>query len=290
MNAPRPIRGPLRFLPALTLVAVLTITASAEFELARTVLDLPPYIAWALPVAVDSYVLAALRSGRDVVPALAVMAGSLAASMWAHVAAASSDGPLPGHVVAPAATGIMTVLVVVAWRVHVLIEYALAPALHSGPDARTGTASTGTPAPITLVPSSPRAAAPALRAVAPPTDVDGPPSKSDAEILAEIGSPPPSIRQLKRQYAIGQTRATRIHQTATVKSSRSKSQSVIQERIEIGEGTNVEGVNEESEVTTKSNTHTCITDGVGPTRAPGDGVAGGDDRPQLTTGDGAEPR
>jgi hypothetical protein len=119
--------GPLRFLPALTLLAVLTITASAEFELARTVLDLPPYIAWALPVAVDSYVLAALRSGRDVVPALAVMAGSLAASMGAHLAAASAEGPLPGHVVAPAATGIMTVLVVVAWRVHVLIEYAMTP-------------------------------------------------------------------------------------------------------------------------------------------------------------------
>lgn len=270
MRAARPIRGPLRFLPALTLVAVLTITASAEFELARTVLDLPPYIAWALPVAVDSYVLAALRSGRDVVPALAVMAGSLAASMGAHLASASNDGPLPGHVVAPAATAIMTVLVAVAWRVHVLIEYAIAAAPYSRVPASTGTPSTDTPSPAGGAESSPAPVAPALRAVALPPGPEGPTAKSDAEILAEIGSPPPSIRELKRQYAIGQTRATRIHRTATIKSSRSKSKSLIQERIETDEETKPEKADDESPRTTKSNTHTCITDRVGPSSPPGD--------------------
>ena len=78
----------IRLLPAITLAAVLTITASAEYELARTVLALAPGIAWALPVAIDSYVLTAFRSGRDVRPALAVMAGALAAAMGAHLATA----------------------------------------------------------------------------------------------------------------------------------------------------------------------------------------------------------
>lgn len=111
----------LRALPALTLLAVMTITASAEYELARTVLALPPAIAWALPVAIDSYVLAALRSGRDVRAAIAVMAGSLFASMGAHLAAAGHGGALPTRVAAPSAAVIMTVLVVVAWRVHVVL-------------------------------------------------------------------------------------------------------------------------------------------------------------------------
>ncbi len=116
----------LRLLPALTLAAVLTITASAEYELARTVLALPPGIAWALPVAIDSYVLTAFRSGRDVRPALAVMAGALTAAMGAHLVTADrpSGEALPVAVTAPAATGIMIVLVVVAWRVHVLIDPA----------------------------------------------------------------------------------------------------------------------------------------------------------------------
>lgn len=116
----RPSRW-LRVLPALTLAAVLTITASTEFTLARDVLALPPAIAWALPVAIDSYVLAALRSGRDVPAAIAVMAGALTAAMGAHLAAPDGQ-PLPPTIRVLAATGIMTVLVVVAWRVHVLID------------------------------------------------------------------------------------------------------------------------------------------------------------------------
>jgi hypothetical protein len=88
----QPTRRPARWvraLPALTLAAVLTITASTEYGLARTVLALPPAIAWALPVAIDSYVLAALRSGRDVPAALAVMAGALTAATGAHLPSVS---------------------------------------------------------------------------------------------------------------------------------------------------------------------------------------------------------
>jgi hypothetical protein len=110
----------MRWLPALTLVAVLTITASSEFELARTVLRLDASVAWALPVAIDTYVLAALRTGRDVLGALLVMGGTLGTAMAAHLITAQGDLPAFGQAVA--ATVIMVVLVVVAWRVHVLIE------------------------------------------------------------------------------------------------------------------------------------------------------------------------
>ncbi len=116
------LRRVLAALPALTLLAVLTITASAEYQLARTVLDLHPQIAWALPAAIDSYVLAALHTRRDVPAAITVMAGALLASMGAHLAQVGRAGqPLPVAWTAPLATAIMTVLVIVAWRVHVLI-------------------------------------------------------------------------------------------------------------------------------------------------------------------------
>lgn len=132
-RAGRRRRRPLvRFLPPVTLLAVLTITASSEYELARTVLDLHPAIAWALPVAIDSYVLAALRSGRDVAAALTVMGGALATAMGAHLLDAQHSA-LPAPVLAPVATAIMVILVVVAWRVHVLIEHPTAPGVPDTP-------------------------------------------------------------------------------------------------------------------------------------------------------------
>ncbi len=142
----RPARW-VQWLPAATLAAVLTITASAEYELARTVLNLSPRIAWALPVAVDSYVLVALRSRRDVVPALAVMAGALTASMGAHLAAVGQPqgARLPATLSGPLATAIMTVLVVVAWRVHVLIDRQAEPT--TCPDCTPQTAAMHDPRP-----------------------------------------------------------------------------------------------------------------------------------------------
>lgn len=181
----------LRFLPGVTLLAVLTITASAEYELARTVLDLPPQIAWALPAAIDSYVLAALRTRRDVPAAIAVMAGALLAAMGAHLAHNHTGGqPLPAAWTAPLATAIMTVLVVVAWRVHVLLDphvpHEAEPrtrvSVAAAPDPDTG------PRPVTR-PALPSAATPSTSVpdVAPST-----PSPSTAPDTPRPGTPAPS--------------------------------------------------------------------------------------------------
>lgn len=243
----------LRALPALTLLAVLTITASAEYELARTVLDLPPQIAWALPAAIDSYVLAALHTRRDVPAAIAVMAGALTASMAAHLAVANRNGhPLPASWTAPLATAIMTVLVVVAWRVHVLIAApapateagaaaapsaphpsadnptvtatvattsAVSPATSTRTDARMATSApsasralTGA-APIASAASTDRHGVPDVPRSADPVEAAAP-SASDAQILATITAEPPSMRALMREYGIGQARATRLRRLA----------------------------------------------------------------------------
>ena len=246
-----------RLLPALTMVSVLTITATAEYQLARTVLDLRPEIAWALPAAIDSYVLAALHARRDVGAAVAVMAGALLVSMGAHLAMAprSANG-LTAMVTGPLATAIMIVLVVVAWRVHVLIDTEPAPAplcdhsvadevdpdavsvavrVLSAPAASAPTA--GTPQATMALPRAPSTgpallAAPgssaalarpasALEPVVEPhpqpseeaeADEGGP---TDEQILAEIAGQPPSMRALRRDYRLGQARASRIHRLAS---------------------------------------------------------------------------
>ncbi|MFN8079916.1 MAG: hypothetical protein U0Q19_10140 [Kineosporiaceae bacterium] len=360
---PRPgvLARVLRALPALTLLAVLTITASAEYALARTVLDLPPQIAWALPAAIDSYVLAALHTRRDVPAAITVMAGALLASMGAHLAQVGRTNHLPVTWTAPLATAIMTVLVIVAWRVHVLIA---APAMtEPEPGAEhvhltvttepptadaegvpvlgqaavstprpstpalgtpsTGTPSTGSPAstpeamprPGGEYTSSPSRAQPApsvLGMTGPGTpralDAGAPPGRAapavpssvtDEQILAAITGPPPSIRALKREHGIGQSRASRLHRLAQQKHAQQltnnhedtshhmrNTQSQNEENQE-SETEEQERKTEEQEQKSKNEnpttapeiepeecrtkdeeeSHTCITDRVGPSRS-----------------------
>ena len=237
-------RSVLRFLPAVTLAAVVTVTSTSEWTLARTVLDLPPAVAWAVPVAIDSYVIAALRTRRDVLPAVLVMAGALAAAMGAHLAAAEQPGgELPAQVTAPAAAVILSVLVVVAWRVHVLIDHLSAaastgtpaPAAAGQPVLRPSVAvvevqplrEAGTPsvaangeraastAPVRGTPAAaPRRPHPQQPSTA-TVPSDGRSGLTDEQILADLDGRSPGIRALKRTYAIGQSRASRIHQQIT---------------------------------------------------------------------------
>ncbi len=179
----------VRALPALTLAAVLTITASTEYGLARTVLALPPAIAWALPVAIDSYVLAALRSGRDVPAALAVMAGALTAATGAHLFTVTlpAGQSLPPTVSGPAATAIMTVLVVVAWRVHVLIEPPAADPSPGAPASVTSAPEVATPG--APVPDDPRRVHPDASGVHRPS-APGTRAGAPASRPADAGRPP----------------------------------------------------------------------------------------------------
>jgi hypothetical protein len=212
--------GWLRVLPTLSLIAVVTLTSTSEWHLARTVLDLPPAVAWSVPVAIDAYVIAAFRSGRDIPAAIAVMAGALTAATGSHLAARQYPGDrLPITATAPTAAVIMAVLVVVAWRVHVLIDH---PRHRPVPSAEGTTADT--PAPVTTV-SGTRSATPALATpepATPPTtpatdtavvSVDG--AWSDAGILADATGATPGVRELMRTYRIGQRRASRLHRILT---------------------------------------------------------------------------
>ncbi|MGL5825383.1 MAG: hypothetical protein ACRCYU_11295 [Nocardioides sp.] len=239
----RPVGGVFRFLPALTLIAVVTVTASSEWTLARTVLDLPPAVAWAVPVAIDSYVIAALHARRDVAPALAVMTGALLTATGAHLAAAEyPDGELPVTATAPAAAVIMCVLVVVAWRVHTLLTPdAAAPSggrsaaprpVAADPAAVAVTepavtqvrVTSGTPVPVlvTELASGSGTTVPELtpgtrgRAHSAParSTVSSGRAWSDAEILADLAGRVPSVRALRRDYGVGASRAARLRTAA----------------------------------------------------------------------------
>ena len=124
----------VRLLPAVTLIAVLVVTATSEFRLAVDVLALPIWVAWGVPAAVDSYVVAAVRTRRDVAPAMAVMAISLFAAAGSHIVQARVGGPLPIQVTGPASAAMLSVLVLVAWRVHVLIDRLAEPEPQDTPE------------------------------------------------------------------------------------------------------------------------------------------------------------
>ena len=251
----------LRFLPALTLASVVTVTSTSEWTLARTVLDLPPAVAWAVPVAIDSYVIAALRTRRDVGAAVLVMAGALTAAMGAHLASAArpAGDPLPVEVTAPAAAAIMSVLVIVAWRVHVLIDHLTQPATTPHPTPASTAAGTapvtasmptaltaaGTPtgeyshgphrtseytgaaasAPLAaLETAAVVAATPRRTTPGPRTSQASSPGRTDAQILGDLDGASPGVRALKRTYSIGQSRASRIHQQVTDQKTKTEDQ------------------------------------------------------------------
>jgi len=109
-------------LTTVALVAVLAILAHAEYEFGVNVLGLPGVqvgpvvvsLALAVPAAIDSYVIAALRAGRDVAYALTLTALSVATGTATAIAEPAREVQL----VAAALFG--AVISVVLWRVHEL--------------------------------------------------------------------------------------------------------------------------------------------------------------------------
>jgi hypothetical protein len=93
------------------LAAALVATASAEYELARAV-GFNQWVAAAVPAALDLYTVRALRSGREVLAAVAAMIGVNAAS---HLVTAGLVSVSVSLVVAVSA-----IAPLVLWRVHAL--------------------------------------------------------------------------------------------------------------------------------------------------------------------------
>lgn len=101
-----------RVLAVVALVAALVLTAQAEWTLAMAV-GWSVYVAWAAPVTLDAYVVAAFRAGRDRGWALALMSAAVFA---AHAAPVAFPGGFPWWL----AGACSVVPPIVAWRVHEL--------------------------------------------------------------------------------------------------------------------------------------------------------------------------
>ncbi|MFH9012644.1 hypothetical protein ACH4C6_14800 [Streptomyces sp. NPDC017943] len=104
--------------------AVLTVLASAEYELARAC-GFGTYVAAGVPAALDVYALAALRARRDV---LAVVLSLIAVNAASHLV---EVGLLPVSVALVVAVSAVAPLVL--WRVHRLSELRPEPAAEPVP-------------------------------------------------------------------------------------------------------------------------------------------------------------
>jgi hypothetical protein len=104
--------------------AVLTVLASAEYELARAC-GFGTYVAAGVPAALDVYALAALRARRDV---LAVVLSLIAVNAASHLV---EVGLLPVSVALVVAVSAVAPLVL--WRVHRLSELQPEPAAEPVP-------------------------------------------------------------------------------------------------------------------------------------------------------------
>ncbi len=108
-----------RTLSPVALLAAMALVAQCEWALAVAV-GWPMWIAWAAPVALDAYVISAVRTRRDMGPAVLVSAVSVLAShsVYAAPAAWSSGVAGEGHLIWPLAAACSVVPLLVAWRVH----------------------------------------------------------------------------------------------------------------------------------------------------------------------------
>jgi hypothetical protein len=100
------------------LLAALAVTASAEYELARSA-GFGVYVAGGVPAALDVYAVRALRARRDVA---AVVVAMVAVQAAAHLVAA---GLLAVSV--PLVVAVSSIAPLVLWRVHTLADDAHTP-------------------------------------------------------------------------------------------------------------------------------------------------------------------
>lgn len=175
MNNRKPGRDPL---VAISLIAGVGFTAYAEYQLARTIGAAAP-VAVLLPLALDVYVVAAIRRGRgrDIALSLILMG---TAQIAAHVLEA---GVLPVSVPLVAAVSLLVPLSI--WRVHSLAVLPAKTAVSSAPE------------PALTVERVPAPEAPAVPAEVP---VPVPPaSLPELEAVPELRTPPVPPRVPVRQ-------------------------------------------------------------------------------------------
>ncbi|GHG15509.1 hypothetical protein GCM10018777_31580 [Streptomyces albogriseolus] len=233
MNGTAPDRTRV-WLTRLSLAVCIAFTASAEYDLART-LGADPVIAAMLPVAVDAYVIAALRWFRafDIMLSLAPMG---AAQVGAHL--------LDARVVSvniPLVVVVSLLVPVALWRTHALArfeseevpehvaeyeqpEVGRVPAMYPALADTPAVPELAPEAPAVLVPEvcdvparavhAKRVLAekktPRTRRVSAPVPV---PDEDDVLVeraRADFPDRVPTFRELKDAYSIGQQRARRI--------------------------------------------------------------------------------
>jgi hypothetical protein len=107
----------------LALVAALGLVAQSEWMLALAV-GWPPYVAWLAPLALDAYVIHAVRIRQDLGPSVIISAVSVFASHAVYAARGAWDGD---HLRWYFAALCSVVPLLVAWRVHHLHQPASVP-------------------------------------------------------------------------------------------------------------------------------------------------------------------
>lgn len=223
-----------------SLAAALALVAQSEWQLAVLV-GWPVWIAWAAPLALDAYVLAAVTARRDLGWSVTVSTASVFASHGLHHQYPDA-ALLPWWVVAFASA----VPLLVTWRVHHLPQEQSCPkpssvtaTVASSPSSVTTGASTSaaasstpasssrspargshdtaarpaTPSPTRATAASPARPGPALRAVA----AESGPSPTRAEVRAKLianGHPIPSQTEIARAYGVSKTTAARAWRDA----------------------------------------------------------------------------
>ncbi|MFB7675266.1 hypothetical protein ACFC26_28030 [Kitasatospora purpeofusca] len=112
-----------RWGPKVALAAAVTLTASGEFALAKLA-GWPSWVAWALPLAIDVYVVQAFRRHKDVPGAIVLM---ILANAVYHLAAAGlvgvvKSGPDKGHALWWLIVGVAAIAPWVMWRLHKITD------------------------------------------------------------------------------------------------------------------------------------------------------------------------
>jgi hypothetical protein len=170
MTETRPDRA-ARALTTISVVAALVLTAQAEWTLALAA-GWHAHVAWAWPAALDAFVLAAFRAGRDRSWALSLMAVSVSA---AHAVPIAYPAGLPWWL----AGAVSVIPPLVAWRIH---ELGRGRAVARPARARR-TAPAERPVPAPTRPAAVDAAAPASAAPVPLHAVGASDQGADDELL-----------------------------------------------------------------------------------------------------------